>query len=107
MAVRHAVRTGLEVIDTRSTQLAGLRSELVGMARRQPAWAALHRDLFGVGPLTVVFNWAEMGDTRRFCTSDDAVRYAGLDITVYSSDDLTVPRGTGPPRVGRSALGAV
>ncbi len=29
-AVRHAVRTGLEVIDTRSTQLAGLRSELVG-----------------------------------------------------------------------------
>ncbi len=86
-AVRHAVRTGLEVIDTRSTQLAGLRSELVGMARRQPACAALHRDLFGVGPLTAVFIWAEMGDTRRFCTSDDAVRYAGLDITVYSSDD--------------------
>jgi transposase len=86
-AVRHAVRTGLEVIDTRSSQLAGLRSELVGMARRQPACAALHRDLFGVGPLTAVFIWAEMGDTRRFSTSDDAVRYAGLDITVYSSDD--------------------
>ena len=45
------------------------------------------RDLFGVRPFTAVFIWAEMGDTRRFCTSNDAVRYAGLDITVYSSDD--------------------
>ena len=30
--------------------------------------------------------WAEMGDTRRFHSSDDAVRHAGLDVTVYSSD---------------------
>jgi transposase len=86
-AARQAVQVGLEVIDTRSLQLAGLRSELVGIARRQPACAALARDLFGVGPLTAVFIWAEMGDARRISSSDDAVRYAGLDITVYSSDD--------------------
>jgi transposase len=30
--------------------------------------------------------WAEMGDTRRFSSSDDAVRHSGLDITVYASD---------------------
>ena len=60
---------------------------LVGMAGRQPACVGLQRELLGVGALTAVFIWAEMGDTCRFCTSDDAVRYAGLDITVYSSDD--------------------
>src|SRR5215216_6647607 len=27
-----------------------------------------------------------MGDTRRFASSDDAVRHSGLDITVYASD---------------------
>ena len=41
---------------------------------------------YGVGPLTSVVIWAEMGDTRRFRSSDDAVRHAGLDVTVYSSD---------------------
>ncbi len=86
-AVRQAVRVGLEVIDTRSAQLDRLRAELVGIARRQPACAALQANMFGVGWLTAVFIWAEMGDARRFSTSDDAVRYAGLDITVYSSDD--------------------
>ena len=29
---------------------------------------------------------AELGDCRRFASSDDAVRQAGLDITVYQSD---------------------
>ena len=36
--------------------------------------------------MTSVVIWAEMGDTRRFRSSDDAVRHAGLDVTVYSSD---------------------
>jgi transposase len=86
-ATRQAVRIGLEVMDLRAAQLAGLRSELVAIANRQPACVALHRQLFGVGPLTATFIWAEMGDARRFSTSDDAVRYSGLDITVYASDD--------------------
>ncbi len=30
--------------------------------------------------------WAELGDTRRFHTSRNAVRHTGLDITVHSSD---------------------
>jgi transposase len=29
---------------------------------------------------------AELGDCRRFTSSDDAVRHAGLDVTVYQSD---------------------
>ncbi len=85
-AVRQAVTVGMEAIDQRGAQLAVLKAELVGIARRQPACRALHQGLFGVGALTAVFMWAEMGDARRFSTSDDAVRHTGLDITVYSSD---------------------
>ncbi len=85
-AVAQAVTVGMEAIDGRRAQLGVLRGELVGIARCQPACAALHRGLLGVGPLTSVFIWAEMGDARRFSTSGDAVRHTGLDITAYSSD---------------------
>ncbi|HDH27183.1 MAG TPA: IS110 family transposase, partial [Actinobacteria bacterium] len=30
--------------------------------------------------------WAEMGDTRRFSSSSQAVRHTGIDITAWSSD---------------------
>ena len=30
---------------------------------------------------------SELGDTRRFSSSKKAVRYAGMDVTVHSSDD--------------------
>jgi transposase len=86
-AVAQAVRVGVEAMDQRAGQLAALRAELVGIGNRQPACLALHRGLFGVGPLSAVFFWAEMGDARRFTSSDDAVRHAGLDITVHASDD--------------------
>jgi transposase len=36
--------------------------------------------------VTSVAIWAGLGDVRRFGNSDDVVRHAGLDITVYSSD---------------------
>jgi transposase len=36
--------------------------------------------------LTSVTILAELGDTRRFQNSRDAVRYGGLDVTVYQSD---------------------
>ncbi len=35
--------------------------------------------------------WAELGDTGRFSSSRKAVRHAGLDITVYSSDGKRPP----------------
>jgi transposase len=41
----------------------------------------------GVGELTSVALFSELGDTRRFSSSKKAVRYAGLDVTVHSSDD--------------------
>ena len=35
--------------------------------------------------------WAEIGDARRFSSSDQLVRFAGLDVTVYSSDGKRSP----------------
>jgi len=45
----------------------------------------------GIGPLTAVTILAELGDARRFSSSRDAVRYAGLDITVKQSDQRRSP----------------
>jgi transposase len=41
---------------------------------------------YGIGELTSVTILAELGDCRRFSSSRQAVRYAGMDITVYQSD---------------------
>jgi transposase len=58
-----------------------------------------------VGWLCAVIIWAEIGDVRRFCGSDQLVRFAGLDVTVYSSAGKCSPgRAAG---LTRAALGGV
>ena len=47
--------------------------------------------LYGVGPVSATAILAELGDARRFFSPDDAVRHAGLDITVYQSDQKRAP----------------
>ena len=54
-------------------------------ARREGGCKAL-MGLYGIGHLTVVTILAELGDTRRFSSLREAVRYSGLDITVKQSD---------------------
>jgi len=90
-AGHQAVTTGLEVIDHLDRQLAPLDAYLVRFSKLQPGCRALQQRLFGVGHLTAAFIWAELGDCARFSSSDDAVRYAGLDITVYESADKRPP----------------
>ncbi len=68
-------------------------------ARRQPGCKALMGH-YGIGELTAVTILAELGDTRRFSSSRQAVRYAGLDITVHQSDQRRAPgylSRQGPP----------
>jgi len=84
-AGRQVAATGLRVIDHLEQQLDPLDRQLIAFAKRQPGCQALTA-LYGVGHLTAVAIWAELGDVRRFSNSDDAVRYAGLDITVHDSD---------------------
>ena len=85
-AGRQAVDTGLRQIDRLTGELDPLRRQLAMLSRRQPGCRALRATQFGVGPVTSVAIWAELGDVRRFANSDNAVRHTGLDITVYSSD---------------------
>ena len=82
---REQVTIALSVIDALDAQIVPLEKELRSFARRQAGCKALMGQ-FGVGELTAVTILAELGDARRFSSSRDAVRFAGLDITVHQSD---------------------
>ena len=85
-ATRIAVDVAMRQVDRLTAEMTMVREQIHAIGRRQPACRALQAAHYGIGPLTSVVIWAEMGDTRRFRSSDDAVRHAGLDVTVYSSD---------------------
>jgi transposase len=99
-AGRRVVDVALSVIDHLSTQIDPLRAELTDLARHQAGCRALMSH-YGIGALTAPIIWAEMGDCRRFSSSDKAVRHTGLDITVWSSDNKRASGGhlarQGPP----------
>jgi transposase len=98
-AAREQVAVALAMIDALDTQGAPITAQLRRYARRQPGCRAL-MGLYGVGELTAVAILAELGDPRRFSSSRQAVRYAGLDITVHQSDRRRAPghlSRQGPP----------
>jgi transposase len=84
------VDTALRRIDELSTEIDPLRTQLTSFARRQRGCQALQRH-YGIGWLCAAIIWAEIGDARRFPSSDQLVRFAGLDVTVYSSDSKRAP----------------
>jgi len=84
------VDTALGRIDELSTEIEPLRAQLVNFARHQTGCQALQRH-YGIGWLCAAIIWAEIGDARRFSSSDQLVRFAGLDVTVYSSDGKRSP----------------
>ena len=56
--------------------------------------------LYGVGPVTALALTCWLGGAGRFSSSRKAVRFAGLDVTVYSSDGKRSPgrlSRQGPP----------
>jgi transposase len=96
---REQITVALRMIDAVDTQLAPLTKELRAYARRQPGCHALMAH-FGIGELTAVTILAELGDASRFSSSREAVRYAGMDITVHQSDQRRAPghlSRQGPP----------
>ena len=98
-AAREQITVALAVIDALDIQLAPLDARLRAFARQQAGCKALFSQ-FGVGELTAVTILAELGDARRFSSSRDAVRFAGLDITVHQSDQRRAPghlSRQGPP----------
>jgi transposase len=83
---RQYVDTALRRIDELSAEIDPLRAQLVKFARHQQGCQALQARHFGIGWLCAAIIWAEVGDARRFNCSDQLVRFAGMDVTVYSSD---------------------
>ena len=87
------------MIDALEAQIAPLDKELRAYARRQAGCKALMAH-YGIGELTAVTILAELGDCTRFSSSRQAVRYAGMDITVHQSDQHRAPghiSRQGPP----------
>ena len=86
-AAREQLTISLEIIDALDLQLVPLDLALRAYARKQAGCRALIDQIYGVGGLVAVTILAELGDARRFHNSRDVVRYSGLDITVYQSDE--------------------
>lgn len=96
---REHVTIALAMIEAADVQMAPVEKQLRAYARRQKGCKALMAH-YGIGELTAVTILAELGDCRRFCSSRQAVRYAGLDITVHQSDQRRSPghlSRQGPP----------
>lgn len=85
-AGRQRVGVCYQMIAAVEGQLVPLRGQLQRFSIHQPACRALCQAHFGIGPLTSVVAWAELGDCRRFSRSMQVVRHAGLDVTVHASD---------------------
>ena len=106
-AAREQLTIALTIIDAIDLQLAPFDQSLHAYAHKQAGCQALIDEIYGVGALTAVTILAELGDTRRFQNSRDAVRYGGMDITVQESDQRPRARASLTARTTRAALGAV
>ncbi|HEY3945224.1 MAG TPA: IS110 family transposase, partial [Solirubrobacteraceae bacterium] len=96
---RQQVTIAVQIADALDARLPELDRYLRSYARRQPGCQAVQAH-YGIGPLTAVALVAELGDCRRFSSSRQVVRYAGMDITVHQSDRRRAPghlSRQGPP----------
>jgi transposase len=85
-AARQVMALSLKMIDHINEELEPIEAQLRAYAGSQAGCQAL-MEHYGVGELTSVALLSELGDTRRFSSSKQAVRYAGMDVTVHSSDE--------------------
>jgi transposase len=81
-------------------ELAAVRHRLLAAARQLRGAKVLAESIYGVGPMTGLALTCWLGGAGRFSSARKAVRFAGLDITVYSSDGKRSPghlSRQGPP----------
>jgi transposase len=93
------------VIDGLEARLHVVRHQLTGAARHLAGAKALAARLYGVGPVTALAITCWLGGAGRFSSSRQAVRFAGLDITVSSSDRKGPAREAVPAGAAGAALG--
>lgn len=94
------VATSVAMLETTERQLEQIRRQLLGIARHVRGAKALSDALYGVGPITALALTCWLGGASRFSSSRKAVRFVGLDVTVYSSAGKRSPghlSRQGPP----------
>ena len=94
------VATALEVLEALEARMGELRHQLLAEARHLAGAKVLAERLYGVGPVAALAMTCWLGGAGRFSSSRQAVRFAGLDITVSSSDRKGPPgklSRQGPP----------
>jgi transposase len=85
------VATALEMTGALEAGLEVVRDELLDAARHLTGAKVLAARLYGVGPVTALAMTCWLAGAGRFSSSRKAVRFAGLGITVYSSDSRRSP----------------
>ena len=94
------VATALEVLEALEARLHAVRHQLLQEARHLAGAKVLAARLYGVGPFAALAMTCWLGGAGRFSSSRQAVRFAGLDVTVWSSDRKGPPgrlSRQGPP----------
>ena len=94
------VATALEMTAVLETLLHELRHQLLDAARHLAGARVLSERLYGVGPVTALAMTCWLAGEGRFSSSRQAVRFAGLDVTVHSCDRKGPPgrlSRQGPP----------
>jgi transposase len=94
------VATALEILEALEARQHELRHQLLDAARHLAGAKVLAARLYGVGPVTALAITCWLAGKDRFSSSRQAVRFAGLDVTVWSSDRKGPPgrlSRQGPP----------
>jgi len=94
------VATALEVIEALEARMHVVRHQLTDAARHLTGAKVLAARLYGVGPFAALALTCWLAGAGRFSSSRKAVRFAGLDVTVWSSDRKGPPgklSRQGPP----------
>jgi hypothetical protein len=73
----------------------------------RPGARVLAARLYGAGPVTALALTCWLGGAGRFSSSRKAVRFTGLDVTVWSSDRKGPPGPAVPAGAAGVALGGV
>jgi transposase len=94
------IATGIDMLEATERQLEQMHRQLVGIARHVRGAKTLTDALYGVGPITALALTSWLGGADRFSSARKAVRFVGLDVTVYSSAGKRSPghlSRQGPP----------
>jgi len=84
-AGRTQVAAAVLMLEATEAQMDILHRHLLATARHMRGPRVLAERLYGVGPITGLALTCWLGGAGRFTSARKAVRFAGLDITVYSS----------------------